>query len=262
MNSHLCIVCLTYTASVTAGSCGVPIPAIATAPISGQITCLAGDTGKTNEYTRLEGSDSEGLIFEGCIESGPEDITTPSGGTHKCDGTNNNANPNPGANAITQIQSAAVADDFTFDGTFFAQFDDFFISRISDTTQTANEFWGLLLDQTFTPVGGCQSEVAGGTQELLWAFNAFGVTSFLTITPQFAIVPVGTQTFTVNVQGHDGNGAESPFAGASVQGGSSGITDANGNIAINVPTLPGCYEYKATGPSAIRSNIFYLSVVV
>lgn len=71
-------------------------------------------------------------------------ITTASGGTHECDGTNNGANPVPFDNGITAIDAASLLCGFTYDGTFDAQFDDFFIQRIGGTDQTGDDFWGIL----------------------------------------------------------------------------------------------------------------------
>ena len=63
---------------------------------------------------RIEGATD--TIYEGKIGTAPGLVTTPSGGTHECDGTNNNANPNPGSTATTALQSAAGICGFGFDG--------------------------------------------------------------------------------------------------------------------------------------------------
>ena len=255
--------CTSYsTSTVYSGqvSCGVASPTLSA---SGQITCTSpAPPGETNGRLRIEG-DTEGTIFEDCISSGPSQITTPSGGTHECDGTNDDANPNPGATCTTQLNSAAALDSFPYDGTYSDSFQDYFITSIDQTTQTSTEFWGLLQDRAFTPVGGCQQEIApGGTQETLWAFNAFNVQSFLSISPEYEVVSAGTKTVQVTVSGTDGSGSpESPFAGASIQEGGQGVSNAQGAISISVPSTPGCYQYKATANSAIRSNAFYLTVL-
>ena len=62
--------------------------------------------------------------------------------------------------------------------TFFTEFDDFFITRIGTSAETSTQFWGLLLDFQFTPVGGCQQEVKA-FQDILWAFDAFNKVFFL-----------------------------------------------------------------------------------
>ena len=62
---------------------------------------------------RIEGSTN--TIFEGPVVTRGHDVTTPSGGTHKCDGTNNNANPFPGPTCTSALDDAAKLNDFTFD---------------------------------------------------------------------------------------------------------------------------------------------------
>lgn len=119
-------------------NCGVSFSTKPTASSSGSVTCAnAAPPGQTNALFRIEANDAEGTLFEGCIASGPKDITTPSGGTHKCDGTNNGANPTPGATLTTQIDAAGMVNAFGYDGTFSNQFDDFFITRISQTSSDA-----------------------------------------------------------------------------------------------------------------------------
>jgi len=236
--------------------CGVPVPSTTT---SGSISCTSpAPAGQTNNFFRIEGG-SEGTIFEGCISSGPGDVTTPSGGTHRCDGTNNNNNPTPGATLTTDIDAAGREQGFGFDGTWSQSFSDYFITRISNTQQTSTQFWGVLRDRVFTNAGGCQEEVIPGT-EGLWAFDAFNANAFLKLSPQFQVVRAGeTASVTVTVTGTDGNGAaDSPVGGADVGGQTS---DANGNVQIAVPTIPGCYQYKAQRSGSIRSNAFFLTVM-
>lgn len=141
---------------------------------SGSITCVntAAAPSATNARFRIEGNDNEGTIFEGCIASGPRQITTPSGGTHHCDETNNNANPSPGATLTTQIDEAGREFGFDYDGTWNSQYDDYFISRIGQTSQTSNQFWGVLTNEVFTPTGGCEYLSFNGDRGL-WAFDVF-----------------------------------------------------------------------------------------
>ena len=158
-------------------TCGAPVSAYT----SGSISCTSpAPPEKTNGRFRIEGADSEGTIFEGCIISGPDTVTTPSGGSHLCDGTNNNANPSPGATLTTQINDAANLFGFSFDGSYSSQFQDFFITSIGQSTQTNYQFWGVLVDRIFTPAGGCQSQVQPGL-EGLWAYDAFNKNAFLKV---------------------------------------------------------------------------------
>jgi hypothetical protein len=102
---------------------------------------------------RIEGSNH--TIYEAPILSGPRNITTPFGGTHACTGTNNGANPKPGNTPTAALDATSDAAHFTYDGPFFAKFDDFLITRIADDSQTQTQFWALLVNGKFSPVGGC-----------------------------------------------------------------------------------------------------------
>ena len=63
---------------------------------------------------RIEGA--EKTIFEGTVLTQGHNVTTALGGTHICDGTNNNANPKPGATCISALDDGAKKNNFKFDG--------------------------------------------------------------------------------------------------------------------------------------------------
>jgi len=191
---------------------------------------------------RIEGANH--TIFEALLEDVPLNVTTASGGTHPCNGLNDGANPTPGPTCTSALAIAADLAHFTFDGTFDPEFDDFFITRIAGSEETSTEFWGLLLNFQFTPVGGCQQEVTNG-DDVLWAFNAFNAVHFLKLQgPNVAHV---SEPITVTVtDGMTGEAVE----GATVHG---QTTDADGNARI-VFHEPGAVSLKATAPSSIRSN--------
>ncbi|CAF3989886.1 unnamed protein product [Rotaria sp. Silwood2] len=98
-------------------------------------------------------------------------ITTESGGTHHCDGTNLNSYPTPGPTAMNALADAADRGHFTFDGTFYSQYDDFFIRRVDKEQPTITQFWSLLINFNKTKVGGCQTRVELN-DEVLIAFDA------------------------------------------------------------------------------------------
>ena len=239
----------TVTVAATPLSCGVSNPTTTT---SGTITCTQSNVPtSTNARFRIEGGD-EGTIFEDCISSQGEVITTPSGGSHECNG--------PGATATTQIDAAAKRDNFTFDGTYSTKYQDFSITSIAETTETDTQFWGILQDLVYTPKDGCGTALStNGVQETLWAFNASNQTEFLKIVPDFAVIAVGTTSYTISVVGTNGYGAAFfPVTDALVPG---AVHVSNGTYEIYVPSTPGCYQYKAFASSAIRSNAFYLTVL-
>lgn len=179
-------------------------------------------------------------------------MSTPSGGTHKCDGTNNNANPNSGNTPTAALDTASKLARFPFDGTFEVTFDDFFITSIGPDTQTPTKFWGLLVNYQFTPVSGCQFETAKNDQ-VLWAFDAFNAAFILKLDGPNTGTVKRNQPFVVTVT----NGSTGqPVAGATVKvtagGSGTATTDAAGHASFTLGR--GKYTFKAEAPSAIRSN--------
>ena len=139
----------------------------------------------------------------------------------------------------------------TLYSTFSTVFDDFVITSIGGDTQTATEFWGILLNFDFIPAGGCQQEVKEN-DEILYAFNAFSANFFLVLTgPSTARVGVPVTLTVTDGQTHK------PVAGAAVNGVTS---DANGKIVITF-TQVGTQDLKATKSDAIRSSTLVIQVI-
>lgn len=172
-----------------------------------------------------------------------------------CDGTNNAANPTPGGTPTDALAAAAAANGFAFDGTFDPTFDDFFITSIDGVTQTATEFWGVLVNYQFTLVGGCEFEPKAG-QEVLWAFNAFSAVHFLQLIVDNETGPVsagvGAPVSVCVVDGMTG----SPVPNATVGG---QATDANGQATFTFSST-GTYTLQATRSDSIRSQIVTINV--
>ena len=63
---------------------------------------------------RIEGADK--TIFEGHIVTRGHNVTTVSGGTHHCDGTNNNENEFPGPTCTSALDDASKEKGFQWDG--------------------------------------------------------------------------------------------------------------------------------------------------
>lgn len=63
---------------------------------------------------RIEGE--ENTLFEASILTKRKIVTTILGGTHKCDGTNNNAHSIPGPTATSTLDLAATNANFTWEG--------------------------------------------------------------------------------------------------------------------------------------------------
>jgi hypothetical protein len=126
---------------------------------------------------------------------------------------------------------------------FNTEFDDFFITSIGGEAQTATQFWGILLNFQFTPVGGCQQEVKRD-DEVLFAFDAFNKAHFLKLTgPNTA--HVDTSVVLTVTDGQSGGIVE----GADVNG---KISDANGHVSLTF-SRPGEQKIKAEKSDSIRS---------
>ena len=138
----------------------------------------------------------------------------------------------------------SLTPSLALDSTFFTEFDDFLITRIGDSAQTYTQFWGLLLNFQFTPVGGCQQQVKEG-QHVLWAFDAFNKTHFLKLDGPEKAARGTPVTYTVT----DGMN-NTPIEGASIGG---ATTDANGKATISF-TRSGEHTLKATRSDSLRSN--------
>ncbi len=198
---------------------------------------------------RVEGSSQ--TLYEHAINSDGHNVTTASGGTHKCDGTNGNVNPSPGPTMTAALDDAAHASGFTWDGTYDSGFDDYFISRIGPDTNTGaptfEPYWGLFLNWVATSVGGCQQRVHTGDR-VQFLYSSFGQPLL-----ELSGAPVKAETgqsFGVKVDQHDGNGGSAPGAGASVAGQTTG---PDGSTQVSFDT-PGVKLFKATRSGAVRSN--------
>lgn len=206
----------------------------------------------SSNYVTLRIEGLANTIYEGPILSGPRNITTPSGGTHLCDGTNNGANPNPGNTPTAALDAASKLYGIAYDGTYSAEFADYFITSIGTSTQTATQFWGVLVNYEFTPTGGCQSEVKSGDQ-ILWVFDAFNQQYFLKVEPRTITVQKDKPKTVTVTDGSTGT----PISGAVING---VTTDANGKATLTFPRR-GVFQYKATKSGAVRSNVLVVLVV-
>src|ERR1700753_4510546 len=105
---------------------------IVAAVLTPSLACLGASSADAAQspqipIVRIEGANA--TLFEGPVESEGHDITTPSGGTHGCDGTNAGANPQPGDTMTATAVDAGSLTGVTIDGTFDGEFDDYFITR-------------------------------------------------------------------------------------------------------------------------------------
>ena len=205
---------------------------------------------------RIEGSTQ--TLYEGPISTDAKTLTKDASGSHPCDGTNGGVNPSPGATATGAMDDAANAAGFTWDATWDAGFQDFFINRIGPDTNASSPpytYWGVFVNGVLSNVGGCQQRVNQG-DDVLWAYANYGDPLLvLSGTPQRAETG---QQFTVSVAQNDGNGQLTPAAGATVDG---QTTDSTGHATIAFADA-GNHTFKATRSGSVRSNARTVCVYV
>lgn len=247
---------------------------------------------------RIEGKTE--TLFEGPVLTdghnvkGIGDSDAPAWG-RRCNGLNRDANPLPGPTPTAASVDAMAILGEEFDGDWYGtdSFDDYFITQWGPERQDVGEgdYWGLLVNNVFTSVGGCQYQVDAG-DEVMWVYDAFDGRPQLVLYPgdysggsaqltAKAALEVPFEA-TVVEWGHECCGGSppssptrgtAPFEGAKVgpvvptvrgferidtASAETVETGADGNATITFHT-PGWHRIKATALSAgketaIRSN--------
>jgi hypothetical protein len=230
--------------------------AIGAAPLLAALLLLltpAAEAAPTELTVRIEGATR--TLFEGPILSDGHDVRAASDGQARpCDGTNGGANPGPGPTPTAAAVDAMGLVGQDFDGSWYPGFDDYFIQRWGPDREDpeAGAYWGLLVNGTLAPFGGCQWRDAAG-DEVLWAYDAFNGRRLLRLAAaddpspapeppaSTAAVEVG-QPLELSVQAYSGAEGEKPK-----------VDPAAGVTVAPVATEPGSgYETVETGsPDAV-----------
>src|SRR3954469_18689083 len=197
---------------------------------------------------RVEGPSA--TTFEAPVTTDGHAVTTASGGTHHCDGTNNGQPGGPGPTAIATLDDGAKLARFSWDGTYNAGFDDYFVTRVAQDSQTSSQFWGVFVDGKASQTGGCQQRVKQG-DEVVGAFDAFSKSHALRLTGPDA----ATTGRRIVVRVTD-SATGAPMPGASVAGTTTG---GDGNATFTLPN-PGVYRLKAERADSVRSNALVMCV--
>jgi len=209
--------------------------------------------GPTQLTVRIEGK--EKTLFEGPILTEGHQIQAASDTqTRRCDATNNNAHPEamptPTAAAVDAMELTGQG----WDGNWFDGFDDYYLTRFGPDHEDlgAFQYWGVLANGAFTPVGGCQFGDRAG-DEVLWAYDAFSGRKFLwlaaagdtTVAPRTplpsAYVEVG-QPLSVLVESYEGGGSPAERA--------AGITVA----PVRTDPVNGDQTVEVGDPAAVVTN--------
>ncbi|MEU2297894.1 DUF4430 domain-containing protein [Streptomyces antibioticus] len=114
----------------------------------------------------------DGLLFKGKIRTKGHDVTTATGGTHRCDGTNGGAQPTAVPTPTAALDDAARKRHFTWDGTWYASFDDYSVDTIKNVGGGGVAYWNISVNGTSTPVGGCQFKLKAG-DKVAFTWTAF-----------------------------------------------------------------------------------------
>lgn len=204
----------------------------------------------TDVTVRIEGK--TGTIFDRVVETDGGLIRSASDTVDRtCDGTNLDANPTPGPTPTAASVDAMKIIGQDFDAQWYDLYDDYFLTRWgTDTEDNGNGWWwGILVNEEFTPVGGCQFRIQEG-DEVLWVFDAFSGRPMLTLEgPTTAVVgePITVNVGNFEAQAYEGaeviglNAAVQPLAAGIVTSTSS---DANGDSTVTF-SEPGWKRLKA-----------------
>lgn len=249
----------------------------------------------TQVNVRIEGKSE--TLFEGPILTEGHEVEASSDTRERsCDGPQGNGEGSvmPAATPTAASVDAMGIIGETFDGQWDSEYQDYFITRWGPDAQSLTEgaYWGVLVNNVFTSVGGCQYELSDG-DEVLWVYNAFEHRPFLALYPAgdtagarplTAMAQLG-RPFEVEVvaYGDDQEGVppagpervdSTPYEGAAVspvpstrsgfekvetKSPATVVTNAQGNATL-VFDEPGWHRIKATAvgaggeEGAIRSN--------
>jgi hypothetical protein len=214
---------------------------------------------------RVEGSTT--TLYEGPVTTEARTIEAPEyiskgmyGPTqlHPCDVNENGEYPAGSFGASYGTPTSALYDaaqslGLTFDAYWDQPYKDFFVNGIgSDET----EDWGYAVGYTTASVGGCQFQLAPGS-EVLWSAT-FAAASHLLELSGPATANAGSPITLHVVDGQTG----APIAGAAIGEDVAGVTttipgspltNAEGNATVTLAHT-GTVKLKATQPESVRSN--------
>ncbi len=138
----------------------------------------------TQVNVRIEGRSE--TLFEGPIWTEGHDVRASSDTQARpCDGTNNHQHATPGATPTASAADAMRIVGDTFDAQWYgSSFDDYFLTRFGPDEQSVTEgaYWGVLVNNVLTSVGGCQYELSPGS-EVLWSYDIFEERPLLALLP-------------------------------------------------------------------------------
>ncbi|HEX3362688.1 MAG TPA: hypothetical protein VHS74_16965 [Solirubrobacterales bacterium] len=210
---------------------------------------------------RIEGAHE--TLFEGPLAVEPHGVKATSDTAQRsCDGINSldpeNTVPAPTPTAAAADAMALIGE--TFDGQWYPGFNDYFIKRFGPDAEKEGKSWGILVNNTFTNVGGCQYQLDGG-DEVLWAFNAFDFRPFLALFPAAANYTSGPrqltatatlgEPFEVEVAAYEDDAEDNPAAGPSRTASSA---FAGADVSPVTTSASGFEKVETSDPATVVTN--------
>ncbi len=269
------------------------LAALAVASLSFLLLAAVAEAAPTQVRVRIEGRAE--TLFEGPILTDVHRVKAMGDSKwRRCDGIGASVPQNkvPGVVPTSAAADAMRIVGESFDAQWYNQFEDYFLERWGPDSEdeAAGEYWGVLVNNVFTAVGGCQYQLDGG-DEVLWIYDAFDgrprlalypagygggaepLTATATLNQPFE-VEVGTWAGDIEGQPPAAPGrAGDPYAGAEVAPvttSSEGfqqidvaspdtVVSGAGGVASITFTTPGWHRIKATDvaagvETAVRSN--------
>jgi len=260
------------------------------------LLCGSAFAAPTQVNVRIEGRSK--TLFEGPIMSEGHKVRSYKGAggsqaedlaEHRCDGINpldpENVLPGPTSTAASVDAMNTIGETQAMAGQWYPGFNDYFVKQWGSEPENAEaegKSWGILVNNVFTNVGGCQYELDTG-DEVLWVYNAFEFRPFLGLfavdahykegeRPLTAMAQLG-EPFEVEVLSYEDDVEDAPpahpertgailFAGAEVapvttssngfqavdlKSAETVTTGAEGKASITF-TTPGWHRLKAGAP--------------
>jgi hypothetical protein len=225
------------------------------------LTGPAAQAGPTEVNVRIEGHSE--TLFEGPIVTEGHDIEASSDTQERsCDGINPNdpQNMTPGPTATAASVDAMSLIGETFDGRWYPGYDDYFITRWGPDSEAEDMSWGILINNVYTSVGGCQYQLSTG-DEVLWVYDAFQSRPLLALLPAAAGYTSGTRPLTataelgkpfeVEVLAYTNHGEAGPPA-IPERTGSSPYEGAD--VSPVASTAKGFEQVQTASPETVKTN--------
>lgn len=209
---------------------------------------------------RIEGKTE--TLFEGPVSVTPHGVKATSDTVERrCDGINKldpwNTVPNPTPTSSSVDAMSLIGE--SFDGQWYPGYDDYFIKRFGPDAEKEGKSWGIVVNNVFTNVGGCQYQLDAG-DEVLMAFNAFEFRPILALFPAgytggsrplTATATLG-QPFEVEVDSYEDDAEDTPPAHPE-RAGSSGLAGVDVSPVIT-NSNNGFEKVDVENPATVKTD--------